>query len=34
MRVGGTEEVRGAVNIICDPPYDFRDKGDDMLATY
>ena len=34
VRVGGTEEVRGAASIICDPPYDFRDKGDDMLTTY
>ena len=34
VRVGGTEEVRGAANIICHPPYDFRDKGDDMLTTY
>ena len=20
-------------NIICDPPYDFRDKGDNTLTT-
>ena len=33
-RVGGTEEVQGAANIICDPPNDFKDKGDDMLTTH
>ena len=33
MRVGGTEEVQGAANIICDPPNDFKDKGDDTLTT-
>ena len=33
MRVGGTEEVQGAANIICDPPNDFKDKGDDMLTA-
>ena len=33
VRVGGTEEVQGAANIICDPPNDFKDKGDDTLTT-
>ena len=32
VSVGGTEEVQGAANIICDPPNDFKCESKTKLT--